>query len=62
VVAMKGLHESLFAISSPYQKAGSVFLVDQAGHARSWVPGTAGIPSLTSGRFGWNIGGLESGG
>ncbi len=60
VTAMVGINESLSAISSPYQRAGSVFLVDQANRTRFWVPGSGGIPSLTSGRFGWSVSGLGS--
>ncbi len=48
VTAMVGSNEALFAISSPYQKAGSVFLVDQANRTRGlgpWV-GRHPVPHL----------------
>jgi hypothetical protein len=61
VAVLEGSSESVIAISSPYQKAGSVFLVDTAGRTRSWVPGQGGIPTLPSGRFGWALSGLEIG-
>jgi hypothetical protein len=60
VAALDGLHENLFTVSSPYQRAGSVFVVDQANGTRSWRPGTGGVPTLTSGRFGWSVSGLGS--
>jgi hypothetical protein len=63
VSAMEGKSETLYAISSPYQRAGSVFLTDQDGTHRSWVPGTGGVPlPAGAGRFGWAVSGLESGG
>ena len=61
VAAMQGRAETLFAISSPYAGAGSVFLVDQQGQERSWVPGVDGVPKPAgAGRFGWSVAGLES--
>jgi hypothetical protein len=62
VTAMEGKSETLYAISSPYQGPGSVFLTDQDGKHRSWVPGDGGIPIPDgAGRFGWAVTGLESG-
>ncbi|HEX8488003.1 MAG TPA: hypothetical protein VF642_05610 [Propionibacteriaceae bacterium] len=62
VVAMQGGAESLWAVSSPYQGAGSVFLRNHLGQERSWVPGSGGIPRPAgSRRFGWAVAGLESG-
>jgi len=55
MAALHGQHESVLAVSSPYQKAGSIFVVDQANRTRSWVPGSVGVPSLTAGRFGWSV-------
>lgn len=60
VAAMSGRTESVFTVSSPYSGAGSVFVVDDAGRTRSWVPGVAGVPKLVSGRFGWSVAGLGS--
>jgi hypothetical protein len=60
VAAMVGVSERVFTVSSPYQGAGSVFVVNGAGSARSWVPGVGGVPTLTSGRFGWSLSGLGS--
>jgi hypothetical protein len=60
VEAMTGLRESVFTVSSPYQGSGSVFVVDDADHPRSWVPGSGGVPRLASGRFGWSVAGLGS--
>ncbi len=61
VAGSRGVGESIFAIASPYQKAGSVFVVDRENVTRSWVPGTRGIPvPAGSGRFGWALTGLES--
>jgi hypothetical protein len=63
VTAMRGRSESLWAVSSPYQGAGSVFVSNQQGQLRSWVPGRGGVPQPSgSGRFGWAVAGLESGG
>jgi hypothetical protein len=59
VAAVAGVAESVFTISSPYQGAGSVFLVSQDGSTRSWVPGRGGVPASTSGRFGWSVAGLQ---
>jgi hypothetical protein len=62
VAAMEGKSETLYAISSPYQRTGSVFLTDQNGNHRSWVPGKGSIPvPAGAGRFGWAVSGLESG-
>ncbi|MET1006669.1 MAG: VCBS repeat-containing protein [Propionibacteriaceae bacterium] len=55
VTALQGQNESVLTISSPYQKAGSVVVVDAEDRTRSWVPGKGGVPSLTSGRFGWSV-------
>jgi hypothetical protein len=55
---MQGTAESLFAIASPYEKAGSVFLVDDQGRSRSWVPERSTVTDTS--RFGWSIAGLES--
>jgi hypothetical protein len=64
--AMQGGQETLLAFSSPYQRSGSVFVtaVDRRSartSSRSWVPGNGGVPP-TTGRFGWSLSGLESGG
>ena len=56
---MRGLAESVVAVSSPYQGAGSVFVASDDGRVRSWVPGRGGIPA-SSGRFGWSISGLQN--
>lgn len=62
VTATKGRAESLWAISSPYQGAGSVFLSNQSGQERSWTPGQGGVPMPAgAGRFGWAVSGLQSG-
>lgn len=65
VAAMQGTTEDLSAFSSPEQGVGSVFVTAVQGaereRIRSWVPGRGGIPAVTSGRFGWSLGGLESG-
>lgn len=62
VAAMTGRAESVWAISSPYQGAGSVFLSDQSGQERSWVPGQGDVPMPAgAGRFGWAVSGLQSG-
>lgn len=60
VAAMEGVAESVAAISSPYQGTGSVFLVDSNGGTRAWVPGRGGVPTPTSGRFGWSLSGLQT--
>ena len=60
VAAMQGIREVLFTVSSPHQKAGSVWLRNQAGQTRSWIPGVDNVPSLTSGRFGWSVSALSS--
>ena len=60
VSALAGKNESLVAVSSPYQRAGYVFLVDSENRTRSWVPGVAGVPTLTSGRFGWSVAGPDN--
>lgn len=60
VAAMQGLAETVFTASSPYQGAGSVFVVNQDGATRSWVPGLRGVPTLSGGRFGWSVSGLGS--
>jgi hypothetical protein len=60
VAAIRGRGETVFTVASPYQKAGSVFLVDQRERTRSWVPGAGGVPTLTGGRFGWSVSGLGS--
>lgn len=60
VDALTGENESVLTVSSPYQKAGSVFVVNEDGQTRSWVPGQGGVPSLTSGRFGWSVSGPET--
>jgi hypothetical protein len=60
VSAMVGVSERVFTASSPYQGAGSVFVVNAADQARAWVPGSGGVPTLTSGRFGWSVSGLGS--
>jgi hypothetical protein len=59
VAGMRGLAESVVAVSSPYQGAGSVFVASDHGEVRSWVPGRGGIPT-SSGRFGWSISGLQN--
>jgi hypothetical protein len=58
VSAMVGAGERVFTASSPYQGAGSVFVVNAADQTRAWVPGVGGVPTLTSGRFGWSVSGL----
>ena len=59
LAAMSGTAESVVAVSSPHQGAGSVFVVDSDDGTRSWVPGRGGVPA-SSGRFGWSLGGLQT--
>ncbi len=49
--------EAVFAISSPFQAGGSVYVVsdDPANAPRSWKPGTGGITG-TGVRFGQSVG------
>ncbi|HYP46625.1 MAG TPA: VCBS repeat-containing protein [Propionibacteriaceae bacterium] len=62
VAGMRGVAESLFAIVSPYQGAGAVFVANTEGQTRSWVPGRGGVPvPRGSGRFGWAMSGLDGG-
>jgi hypothetical protein len=56
VTALRGLAESVFAVSSPYQRSGSVFVAATDDTTRAWVPGAGGIPSSV-GRFGWSVSG-----
>jgi len=60
VAAMRGVAETVFTVSSPYQGTGSVFVVDEDGVTRTWVPGSRGIPAPPGGRFGWSVSGLGS--
>jgi hypothetical protein len=59
LAAMEGVAESVVAVASPVQGAGSVFLVSSDGDTRAWVPGRGGVPA-SSGRFGWALGGLQT--
>ena len=59
VAGIRGIAESVVAISSPYQGAGSVFVAAQDGTTRAWLPGSGGIPA-SSGRFGWSVAGLHA--
>lgn len=54
-----GLAETVLLVASPYQRSGAVFVVDDRGGTRAWVPGRGGIPA-SSGRFGWSLAGLSS--
>ena len=63
VSAIEGRNESLLAVASPYQQAGSVFVVARSGgvdRPRAWLPGRGDVPALTSGRFGWALSGRNS--
>jgi hypothetical protein len=67
ISALDGAREDLWAVTSPYQDLGSVYLVsngyysDAGGHQvdlppRAWLPGSTGIPAAGANRFGWSVG------
>lgn len=55
----EGVAEKILMIVSPYQGSELVFVVDDRGRTRIWIPGRGGIPASSS-RFGWSIAGLGS--
>jgi hypothetical protein len=66
LAGMAGVREDLWAVSSPYQRTGTVFLASTPATTtgpqtfRSWVPGQGGIPAVGSGRWGWSVSGLAA--
>jgi hypothetical protein len=60
VVALEGGSERVWLIGNPFHATGTVHVVNVSGGfaSRSWLPGSAGVPTGAA-RFGWSAGGHD---